>query len=697
VYALRVAEDKLRNSSNAAHYDSHPSDTHEELLRDMEALMKEKIDAEARLEEELLRRKDFENEVKKAAEEENEKLMMEADKTIRLLKEKNSQLTEDLSSAESEVYTMKQESEDLLDRMSRAEAKASDLESVIASMKDELYREKENKKKLVEDLNKLEQESANFKAQVFAAKESFESESHSKIETLEAKLQNAMIELSKTQKELTASEQTIANLTSDIDEYKKELDSANEFASNAARMEISELKVSIATLKGELAAAKKECLVATKEKEHEKRTLKKLADKSQKCILQLKTQLEEAKAALKIDGGTQVKLDTLESKVTELTELNREKDERIGYLEKHKITKQLLETFKQLKADKSRFEREATVYKDRVEELEQQLTSTKSHRQGLRERKDPNHDGNSEEVDKLKDDLQQSNIKLRKYVKHCDLLKQEKESIEDAISSCSIDELKGSSLAEKVASLCEKLKSTEEECDALAKSEEKASEYLSNLDSLRKKYEELQAQLEREKEYKVNLVRAEKRIASLLKEQESLRTLTDSAKSSASDLHNEQSRQIEFLQNENLQLIEELKSTRRALTETKERLNDVHREDFNEATEDLQGLNELFSSSLEKKIDSVNTQKQHITESTEAMYSNDAEKENFENRTVAERKMKSPTPSEKKKRKNPNPFSGLSSIKKTARRKPRLDGTPKKIALGESEMTEEATSECNQS
>ncbi len=329
--------------------------------------------------------------------------------------------------------------------------------------------------------------------------------------------------------------------------------------------------------------------------------------------------------------------------------------------------------------------------------MEQQLTSTKPRRQGLRERKDSSNDGNSEEIDKLKDDLQQSNIKLRKYVKHCDLLKQEKESIEDAISCCNIDDLKGNSLAEKVVSLCEKLKSTEEECNALAKSEEKASEYLTKLDSLRKQHDDLQAQLEREKEYKVNLVRAEKRIASLLKEQESLRTLADSAKGSASDLHNELSRQIEFLQNENLQLIEELKSTRKALTETKERMNDVQMEALNEATEDLQGLSDLLSSSTEKKIDPGYTKKEDITETAENMYNSNAEKENFENRSYAEPTVKSPTPLDKKKRKSTNPFSGLSSIKKTARRKPRLDGTPKKFALGESEMTEEATTECNQS
>lgn len=347
-------------------------------------------------------------------------------------------------------------------------------------------------------------------------------------------------------------------------------------------------------------------------------------------------------------------------------------------------------------SERIQYMNKASDYKLQLEELEKEFavshsegTKSRPRRHGLSERNNLSQHDLSEENAKLKDDLQQCNERLRKYYQHCESLKEEKKNIEEAISSFKFDDISGNSLSEMVTSLCKKLRSIEEECDALANSEEKATEYLVELDTLREKHAELESQLLRYDEYKANLEQAQRKISTLLKEQESLRKIAENAKGSVSELQNEKLRQLQYLENENLQLMEELKSTKRELQESKVELNAVQRNVFSgEATEELQGLGEILESS-----------RKHVsTKRAEESFCSDNDKENINNRMPRiNSSMKSPllSPS-KKKRKSVNPFS---SVKKAARRtrKALADDSPKTFGLGEGDPTEDATSECKQS
>jgi predicted nucleic acid-binding Zn-ribbon protein len=394
---------------------------------------------------------------------------------------------------------------------------------------------------------------------------------------------------------------------------------------------------------------------------------------------------------------------------------------------------------------------EAKEYKQRVEELESVLP----RRSGLRERKDVVDQ--SEEIEKLQDDLRQCENKLRKYVQHSERLEKDRKGVIDAISSCDVADVVGDSVVEMVVSLCEKLTSIEEECMALVSSEGKASEYLSELDALREKYSELEAEVkvyEAEDakmaialaDCKANLKKAEEKLISLSKDNELLKSMAESAKGNISELQNERRRQMQYLENENLQLGDELKRAKKELAEAKFTVTAFQNDAFSgEPTEELRGLSTLLggasSSSSTKRapIESAskrgsyasaesgskrnihssssnrlppsllspsrvsNTLTSSRKRSPESPVSDegdttmDAAKENLLNkkqRIISSSTPSSPSPfgSEKKKR-IANPFS---SVKKAARRL--KDNTPtKQYALGDSEPTVDVTGECKQS
>jgi hypothetical protein len=380
---------------------------------------------------------------------------------------------------------------------------------------------------------------------------------------------------------------------------------------------------------------------------------------------------------------------------------------------------------------------EAKEYKQRVDELESVLP----RRSGLRERKDVVDQ--SEEIEKLQDDLRQCENKLRKYVQHSERLEKDRKGVIEAISSCDVADVVGDSVVEMVVSLCEKLTSIEEECMALVSSEGKASEL--------KVYEVEDAKMAIAlADCKANLKKAEEKIISLTKDNELLKSMAESAKGNISELQNERRRQMQYLENENLQLGDELKRAKKELAEAKFTVTAFQNDAFSgEPTEELRGLSTLLggaSSSSAKRAPIESASKRGSSSSTKltsadsgskrtnhssssnrlppsllspSRVSNtltssrkrspespvsdegdttmDVAKENLLNkkqRTISSSTPTSPSPfgSEKKMR-IANPFS---SVKKAARRL--KDNTPtKQYALGDSEPTVDVTGECKQS
>ena len=187
-----------------------------------------------------------------------------------------------------------------------------------------------------------------------------------------------------------------------------------------------------------------------------------------------------------------------------------------------------------------------------LEELEAAKPPS-SRRTGLRERKDDD----SQHVEQLQDELKQCENKLRKYVAHSERLEHDRNVVLEVISSCKNlpGDVVGNSIGEMVTSICDRLVSVEEECDALATSETKASEYLAELDSLRAKHSALEYQIERQTENdsglteslektKSSLNRANDKIKQLTKDKELLKSMAESTKCSMNELQTEKRRQV---------------------------------------------------------------------------------------------------------------------------------------------------------
>ena len=325
--------------------------------------MGEKMDAESRLEEELCRRKEIEDDIKRVAEDEKQILMNEAEDKMSLLRDEISQLKSDLSRVESDCYTMKDENSDLQDKIKRVESKAADSECIVTSIANDLRSEQDRTKELQELLDELEEESAAFKTQVFAAKATFEEEAHAKLTSVEEQLNEALSQLAKSRSDAELSKETITELNHDVDLLRRELDSIRGIAANANEMELSKLREEVASVKVDLSHSEADCLSAKRElesakekvarvKRHEHEKQQKFAAHAKEAIETLKDRLAKADAsqkALAANSTPKAEVGSLQAEVKELRSTLRSKDERIKKLEKSKITKSQIASIQKMK------------------------------------------------------------------------------------------------------------------------------------------------------------------------------------------------------------------------------------------------------------------------------------------------------------------------------------------------------------
>mmetsp|Transcript_51723 Transcript_51723/g.77358 ORF Transcript_51723/g.77358 Transcript_51723/m.77358 type:complete len:321 (+) Transcript_51723:72-1034(+) len=218
--------------------------------------------------------------------------------------------------------------------------------------------------------------------------------------------------------------------------------------------------------------------------------------------------------------------------------------------------------------------------------------------------KENNHSqaGTLDEISSLKGAKLALETKLRKYATHCQRLEGEKAAIRDAIkSSTSLDESMINAkddLASFVCALCEKVATLEDENDALASSEEKASGYLMELDRMRDKISKMEKGMSKLQDQQGKLVQseaellsklssAEGEIAVLRKERTEFQNIAETARGSAADLESEKSRQVQYLEQENLQLMIELKSAKKEANDAKVELSALQAGMQDDMTDDL--------------------------------------------------------------------------------------------------------------
>jgi hypothetical protein len=181
------------------------------------------------------------------------------------------------------------------------------------------------------------------------------------------------------------------------------------------------------------------------------------------------------------------------------------------------------------------------------------------------------------ELTKLRFDKQALENKLRKFAAHCQRLEDERVGILQVLRSTKSDDIDHDDLEKAIVTLCDKLASLEEECDTLAKSENRASSYLIEVDTLRAKNSSLKSQVSEFQKKVDKLIRSELEqrevVASLRVELQELRGLADRARGNAESLETEKSGQLRYLELENLQLMVDLKAAKKLLHNTKAELS----------------------------------------------------------------------------------------------------------------------------
>lgn len=195
--------------------------------------------------------------------------------------------------------------------------------------------------------------------------------------------------------------------------------------------------------------------------------------------------------------------------------------------------------------------------------------------------------------------------KLRKYAAHCQRLEKEKATVAHSFrghdfGDASIAGMLEDDLAGAVSAVIEKVASLEEECDALEKSAKRSSNYLMEKDRLTEMNDTLERDVTEARGRVKELTAIEAELRSKLEEAtEAIRTLRDegvdlsrqaeNSRKGAADLESEKGRQLKYLEQENLSLINELREVKAKLraAELEVRVSGGGGDDTENLTEDL--------------------------------------------------------------------------------------------------------------
>jgi chromosome segregation ATPase len=213
-----------------------------------------------------------------------------------------------------------------------------------------------------------------------------------------------------------------------------------------------------------------------------------------------------------------------------------------------------------------------------------EMTISQLQAQVTRMSRDAGSTPNEDEMASMKFAKEALETKLRKYAAYCQRLENEKANVLDALKSVNGSDIEDGDVTRAIIALCDKQSSLEEECEALTSAEQKASSYLSELDHLRETNSHLQHnfldaenKLAKLTHAEADLTRklddAKEKVASLRKERDHLKAVAESERGNVADLESEKSRQVRYLEQENLQLMFDLKNAKKQLKSTRAQLD----------------------------------------------------------------------------------------------------------------------------
>ena len=626
----------------------------DDMMRDMELLMQDKVESDSRLKREQEDRKKSEDELKRRMGEEQRILINEAEANMSILRDELTNLRADYDAAKASMIAATEEAEQMRDRLgSRDSAAGAETDRIMS----ELTAAKEAEVRMSEELMQLREESEQFRARVFAAKESLEEQAGEQITSLRGDLQEALEGRTRAESEVH-----------DLARQNKNALNERDMSLSKLREEVCEVKISLSIKDAEVHEVREKM-----RREHERVTSNLKEQLAASALERNEALSSQANAA----GANKKSLAEIKKLQKEL----KRRDARIQKLEDVKLTKEQVVALKKMKEERVQYLRERD---ELLEQLDTLRSSQDKENTGVSTRSTRSGDAalNKEKVALEK--------KLVKYAKHVQSLEAEKAEISDAlrglgdsgIHSTLVDDVPGA-----VISLADRLKTSEADVEILTSEQKRAQGYLMELDRLREDNANLDRTLRRTENENRRMGELEAELVELRRDKAELKTVAMSARESSVELKHEQQRQVKYLENENLSLMMELKAIKQDLHSAKSSMHALQQNgvgtrggidmEGNDDTIDLMGIAD--ASSMAKILSSSG--------------SSPSDKENSRNRGGGKDSTPGGGTDYATKGK-----SGFSSVKKSLRMR---GATPAKASAklggGLGEVDDEHTGECNQS
>ena len=506
-----------------------------------------------------------------AAQDDNEDLMEELKEKTAGLEEQVEKLkkeNEELKKEDGEVASLQELLQNSNEAIEEARQTAVDLEAEYANSKSELQGEIETLKQDLEDALAMAEE-----AQENAAQANVNEELAAKMKEME---EMHKLEIDELKEELSSSKRSVAiEFEQATSKIKGELKNV-EGDLAAKETEAYELKQKVEDLQEQQTAAEgqiyeKQQQVEDLQEQVESTELgataaRNAADQANVKIFELAQNVKKLEADLK-----SAKEESSDNGAEEADKFKAElaaKDARIKKLEAVRLTKEQCAALKKMKEERISYMKKAKE----LEKVNERLRTSSSDGSVS----DEAHKANLAEISKLKESNDAIGNKLRKYAEHCQKLEAEKAAIIDTIQKTDGENDAESDFAGAVAALCERLSAAEEECEALASSETRANTYLTQLDRAKEEKAKLvennKIQSERvaklqsvEASLSESLNNAETKVTELEAQAEELKSKTTNIEGEKGEVEAEKTKQVRFLEQENLNLMMETKTLKRNL------------------------------------------------------------------------------------------------------------------------------------
>ena len=269
----------------------------------------------------------------------------------------------------------------------------------------------------------------------------------------------------------------------------------------------------------------------------------------EETIKQLQSEINSTRQGLSNSTQLTQEIQHLKTKLSE-------KDQRIKKLQQFKLTKEFAEEYKQLKRDNIRLREEVA----HLQSISDSALRT--------------------EVSELRFDKEALEKKLRKFAAHCQRLEDDKVGLMDTLRSCNINLSSYDEIHQAIVSLCDQLASLQESSASSKVSLRGTHEQEKENQTLRTKLDRVIASEERLSE---QVVRFQKEADELRKK---LKTLSENS-DSESATNSEASRKLRYLEQENLQLMHDVKTSKKQLQAAREEIEVLRLNTLDNSTVDI--------------------------------------------------------------------------------------------------------------